>query len=288
MVVRGTRDRLLAAVSVAALQLMPLGYGVFAVANLTNVFGQALSVITMALATVAMTAAPPAWPLIGATSAAAFVAFLSHFSTFLTLSAMLVMSALLLALRGTRDSKVFGRRLLAAFAIAFVLAVGLYYARFGSTYQSQLSRIGDELSETTPDAGAIDPRLDRGGAGTILARAASVVPTAATFFTWPFLLLAVIGAVERVRDGSADESWWLVEWGWLLGCGALLVVGLLTPVAVRHYYAAMPAVAVLAATAIVTLWRAGGQLRALATLGAGLGAAMGVNFWLTTLGEPLF
>jgi hypothetical protein len=56
---------------------------------------------------------------------------------------------------------------------------------------------------------------------------------------------------------------------------------------VRHYYAAMPAVAVFAASGLVTLWNAGGQRRALAVATSALGAAIGIVGWLGVLGPAL-
>jgi hypothetical protein len=64
MIVRGSGDRLAAAVAVAVLQLMPLGFGVLAAANLTNVYGQAVALIAMTLVTVAVVTSESPWPAI--------------------------------------------------------------------------------------------------------------------------------------------------------------------------------------------------------------------------------
>ena len=67
MIVRGSGNRLAAAVAVAVLQLMPLGFGVLAAANLTNVFGEAVALMAMTLVTVAVVTADSPWQvLVGA------------------------------------------------------------------------------------------------------------------------------------------------------------------------------------------------------------------------------
>jgi hypothetical protein len=269
MIVRGTGDRILAAVAVAIVQLMPLGFSMIAAGGLTNVFGQAMAVITMSLATSAILDRRP-WQF-WATGGVALVAFLSHITTFATLSAMLASAALLLVTRGATPARRAGILLLATLATAVLVALGVCYRDVAAT---------DVVVSTFSTA------YQMGGA-SIPSRAAAVLPTAVSRFGWPFLLLATTGLVLNVRAGRRD-AWWLLIWGWLLGGLGLLVVGVLTPVDFRHYYAAMPAVAVLAASAVVTLWRSRGQLRALAVVSSAAGAALAVNEWLGVLGANLF
>jgi hypothetical protein len=131
------------------------------------------------------------------------------------------------------------------------------------------------------------PQLYQPGGASIPARAAAVPRTAAVVYTWPFVVLALMGLTgwrARLRD-----PFWILIAGWLLACLAFLALGVLTPVDFRYYYAAMPAVAILAADAVVTMWRKGTtSWRAAAAGLAALGAALGVNFWLRILGTPLF
>ena len=284
MVVRGSGDRLQAAVAVAVVQLMPLSFGVLAGATLTNVFGQAMSVVTMSLATTAVGGAGALW-LFAATGVIALVAFLSHTSTFATLSAMLASSGFLLIVAGGSARRA-GLKLVATLAVAMALAVGLYYGHFTPTYRAEYARIRGEVAGTTTEM-PTSPRLYQPGGRSIPSRAVAVLPTAASYFTWPFLLLAGVGLVVNLRTNRGDP-WWLLIWGWLLATFALLVLGVLTPVDFRHYYAAMPAIAVLAASAVVVLWRIGGPYRGLAVVVSGLGALVGVNNWLGVIAAPLF
>ena len=199
---------------------------------------------------------------------------------------MLAVSGLLLAMAGGESTRRAGIKLVGVLVIAMVVAIGVYYAYFMPTYRAQYDRIRGEVSGTTTEVQA-SPRLYQPGGASIPARAAAVVPTAASYFSWPFLLLAGVGLFVNLR-ANRREAWWLLIWGWLLATFAILVLGVLTPVDFRHYYAAMPAIAVLAASAVVYLWRVGGPYRGLAVALAGLGALLGVNNWLGVIGASLF
>lgn len=170
--------------------------------------------------------------------------------------------------------------------VASALAISLYYARFMPTYQAEWARIRGEVAGTITETPA-SPQLYQPGGASIPSRAAAVPRTAAASYTWPFLALALLGVAgwrERLRD-----PFWIVVNGWLLACLAFLALGVLTPVDFRDYYAAMPAVAILAAHAVVTMWRKEvGPWRAIAGGLAGLGAGIGVNHWLRIIGTPLF
>jgi len=286
MIVRGSGDRLAAAVAVAVLQIMPLGFGVLAAANLTNVYGQAAALVAMTLVTVAVVTSDSPWPVIVTAGVVTFVAFLSHTSTFATLAGMLALSGLLLVVLGEPPTRRAGVRVLAMLLVASALAIALYYARFMPTYRTEWVRIRGEVAGTTTEAPPSSQLYQPGGA-SIPSRAAAVPGTAAAYYTWPFLALGIIGLAgwrERLRD-----PFWIVVNGWLFACLGFLALGVLTPVDFRHYYAAMPAVAILAAHAIVTMWRKNaGPWRAVAAGLAGLGAGIGVNHWLRIIGTPLF
>jgi hypothetical protein len=62
-----------------------------------------------------------------------------------------------------------------------------------------------------------------------------------------------------------------VLFGWLAGCGLFLIAGVLTPVDLRYYLAAIPVVATLAGFGAVSLWSGGA---------AGRTAAAALLLWL--------
>ena len=119
MIVRGTGDRVLAAIAVAVVQLLPIGFQFMAEARLTAVFGQAAMLVTMSLATAALLDRRP-WQF-WATGAAALVAFLSDAGSLTTLASTLAASTLLLIAFGSRH----GRRAGIALGITLVAAAVL-------------------------------------------------------------------------------------------------------------------------------------------------------------------
>ena len=286
MIVRGSGDRLEGAVAVAVLQLMPLGFGVLAAANLTNVFGQAMALIAMSLVTIAAVTPERSWPLLVGGGVATLVALLSHTSTFATLVGMLAMASLLLILFGTGTAKRSGVRIAVMLAIAASLAVGGYYSRFGPTYRAEYARIRGEVAGSPQAAAPSSAALYQPGGASVVSRGTAVPELVLRQFTWPFALLAAVGLFVGWR--SRSDPFRLVVMGWLGACLVFLVLGVLTPVDFRHYYAAMPAVALLAARGIVWLWRSGPSARAAAAGLAAAGALIGINYWLIVLGTPLF
>ena len=286
MIVRGSGDRLEAAVAVAVLQLMPLGFGVLAAANLTNVFGQAMALIAMSLVTIAVVTPDGSRPVLVGACVATLVAMLSLTSTVATLVGMLAMSSFLLILLGSGAAKRSGVRVAVVLLVAGAIAVGGYYSRFGATYEAQFARIRGEVAGSPQAVAPPSSQLYQPGGASVISRAMAVPDLASRDFTWPFAILALAGLVVGWR--SRTDPFRLVIAGWLGACAVFLVLGVLTPVDFRHYYAAMPAVALLAARGIVWLWRTGPTTRAAAGVLAGGGAVIGVNNWLTVLGTPLF
>src|SRR5262249_8213572 len=67
------------------------------------------------------------------------------------------------------------------------------------------------------------------------------------------LLFGVLGAVELARRRATDRLT-LTLGGWMLACAAFLVLGILTPVDMRYYLAALPVVAIAAGSGGVWGW----------------------------------
>ena len=284
MIVKGTGDRLVAAVAVAIVQLMPLSFNVLASANLTQVFGQAMAVMAMALSLEALLDERHPRLALTAAGAATTWAFLAHTGTFATLTGMLGLGAVLVAVGTGGPPRRAAIRVLIMLAAALVVAVAVYYAWFMPTYRAQYARITGEIAGTSPAPDS--PRLYHPGLGALGARALLVPQLAAQYYGTPFLLLAVGGLAVITRRGWRTEFWLFVA-GWLLACAGFLGLGLLTPVDFRHYYAAMPALAIVAAVATVALWRQGGVPRAMAAVLSGLGALVAIDNWLGALGVRL-
>ena len=271
-VVRSKGDRLAGASAVAIYHLIPLDFGVLAVGNLTNAFAQALSVL--ALTMIASTPLPiRRWRMTLLFTAAVAAAVLSHTSTFAILSVACASIAVLFWWRGSPVLRADAAGIAVALALAVTLAVVLYYAHFGETYRTQLSRIGAETAAAAPDAG---------GRG-IATRLASVPRYLWLYFGVPVLALAVGGLAAWWRRPSPDRLPLAIA-GWALTCFAFMVLGIVTPVDMRYYLAAIPAVAVAAGVGASAGWSAGGYVRlgSVAVLGwAVLGGVMG---WWAAIG----
>jgi ABC-type transporter lipoprotein component MlaA len=98
------------------------------------------------------------------------------------------------------------------------------------------------------------------------------------------MLFAFIGAVELALRRTADRLT-LTLAGWAVSCGAFLALGILTPVDMRYYLAALPALAITAGYGASWAWSEGWPLhRALWRVAAGVFLAATVssafhNWW---------
>jgi hypothetical protein len=138
-----------------------------------------------------------------------------------------------------------------ALVVALVLAVAVYYAQFLETYRTEFARLGSESKAAAPDAGG----------RSVLQRALAVPRYAYLYFTIPAMVLAVAGALEHWRRASRDRLSLTIA-GWGAACALFLLLGVLTPVDMRYYLAATPAVTLLAAAGASAGWGGGREWRA--------------------------
>lgn len=268
--VRG--DRLAGALAVALYHLIPLGFGVVATGNLTNAFAQSISVAALALMASPAERLEHRAAVLGLAAILA-AAFLSHTSTFAIGSVGVCIVALLFWWRGGPALRSPAAAVLLAGIAAVVIAVVVYYAHFVETYRTELARIGGETAAAAPDAG---------GRG-IAERLASVPRYLDIYFGIPALALASWGAASLWRRGARDRTT-LVASGWLVTCGLFLVLGILTPVDMRYYLAAIPALALFAASASAIAWSSVGLSRGVALTLLGWTVLVALRAWWDTLG----
>jgi hypothetical protein len=286
MVARNWGNRMAGAMAVAIYHLMPLTFGVLTTGNMSNAFAQSFATGAFAIAALPFGAADGkpldarATRLLPAAALAAvlLVAFLSHTGTLATLFASMVFIALLFAIRGTPPVKRAGAIIAIVTIAAAAVAVAVYYARFMPTYRAEFARIGHETATAAPAAGG----------RTIANRLAAVPYSLGIYFGAPVLLFAFVGSVELARRRTGDRLT-LALAGWALACVAFLVLGILTPVDMRYYLAALPAAAIAAGygaawawsdawPAYRTLWRVTAALFLAATISTGFHA------WWSALG----
>jgi len=187
-----------------ALQLLPTTFDLYSFGNLSNVFGQAVTVTFFA-----WWAAPRAVPwVVGAALLA--LGCLAHLSSLIVL---VVLCAALVVVRW-RELRVDRARLMAV-GIGFAIA-GLYYARFAGLVVEQLSRLGEGQSASRPVWAAF------------LRQARLAIDA----WGWPATALALLGA-PRPRGGRLDAD--LLAF-WIAGAG-LAILAVLSPLEVRYLHA---------------------------------------------------
>ena len=235
-------NRLAGAMAVAIYHLIPLSLGVLTTGNLTNAFAQSVAVAALAL--MASTLKLERWGWTALLTLVLAAAYLSHTSTLAIVFAATVTTAALFWWRGGPALRSPAAAIGFATAGAALLAIVVYYAHFMDTYRTELARIGHETVTAAPAAGG----------RTIGDRLRLVPYSLGIYFGAPVLVLALVGAAELALKYGTDRLT-LAVMGWTLSCLAFLLIGILTPVDMRHYLAAVPAVAIVAGYGAAWAWR---------------------------------
>lgn len=258
MLLAGGWPRLTGAMAVALAHLVPLSFSVQLVANQTNAFGQSMALFVsagivlgllnrgteQAMRVPALSTWGPLLLLILLVS----VAFLSHTSTFAILSVQLVILAIALRLQSDPSLRPLAWRLASVVIIATVLAWIVYYGRFSDVYAAQFARLSSEVGQPV--------ELSDPGQRTLLDRVRSVPFYLQLNYGWPVVALSAIGTAVMWRHAGRNLLTLTVV-SWAIACGAFLIIGIVTPVDMRHYLAAIPLVASLSAIGASTLWESG-------------------------------
>lgn len=242
VVMRAWGNRLAAAMAVAIYHLIPVDLAVLTTGNLTNAFAQALAVGALGLMGAGQARA-------GAFAALALVlaaSYLSHTSTLAIVFVATVATVLLFLLRGGAPMRRVAAGVAVATLAAAALAVAVYYAHFMETYRSELARIGHETASAAADAGG----------RTIGDRLKGVPYSISTYIGAPVLLFAFLGAVELARRRETDRLALALS-AWALSCLLFLAIGIVTPVDMRHYLAAVPVLAIAAGYGAAWAWNDG-------------------------------
>jgi hypothetical protein len=264
-VLRWRRDVAFAVATVAAYHLLPMGFSVIVTGNLTNAFAQSVAILAL-VALVSLAADPdqpdrPARTIsVVLLASAACAAFLSHTSTFIVLTGQLALVAAGFLVSRRAPRRRLGVWIAAALVVALTIAVVVYYRHFMDVYREAFERVTAETGRASAAAGGRTP----------IERAWAFPRSLVLAFGVPTILLAAGGAwtiARRDRSSSTTAVWAL----WLAACVVFQVIGIVTPVDVRHFLAALPVVAAMAGAGVVEGWRAGGLWRPLA---ASLAVAM--------------
>jgi hypothetical protein len=277
VVVRNWEHRLAGAMAVAIYHLIPLNFGVLTTGNLTNAFAQSVAIGALAL----MAAPAFAGRVVTMTAALTIVlaaAFMSHTGTVAILFATGALTALLFAWRGGAPLRRVAWAIAGATLAAAAIAVVVYYGWFMDIYRAEFARIGHETAAAAPDAG-----------GRTIADRLRLVPySLGIYIGAPVLLFAPLGAVQLARHRASDRLTMTLA-GWMASCAAFLVLGVLTPIDMRYYLAALPALAIAAGYGAASAWSDGWPLhRRLWRLAAAVFLAgtvsTGFHHWWSVLG----
>lgn len=248
VVVRTWSNRLAGAMSVAIYHLIPLNFGVLTTGNLTNAFAQ-----SVAIGALAVMAAPALSSSVARMTCLLTVllavAFMSHTGTVAILFVAALAIAILFAARGGTRLRTAAWGIAIATLVAAVAAVALYYGWFMDTYRAEFARIGRETATAAADAG-----------GRTIGDRLRLIPfELGIYIGAPVLLFALLGAVELARRRAADALT-LALAGWMASCAVFLGLGILTPVDMRYYLAALPALAIAAGYGAAWAWNDGWPL----------------------------
>jgi hypothetical protein len=139
------------------------------------------------------------------------------------------------------------------------------------TYRSELGRLSHETASAAADAG-----------GRSIGERLRIVPYYVTnYFGIPVIALTAFGAwqMRRLRDRLT-----LAVAGWALACAIFMLIGILTPMDMRYYLAAVPAVSIAASVGASRAWQRGAAWRIAAVVLLAGATITGVRFWWSTLG----
>lgn len=272
IVVQSWRDRRTAAIASAVYQLLPLDFLIAAGGTLTSAFAQSTAILSLGIVAAPWLRVERA-AAIATLTLALLVPFLSHTSTFAILSVTTICIAAIFAWRGGPVMRSPAAAVAAAGVAAVALAIAMYYAHFLDTYRTELARISTETAAASADAG-----------GRSIGERARVIPYYVNeYFGVPALVLAVGGAASAWRQGARDRLTLAVA-GWATACFVFLLIGIVTPVDMRYYLAALPAVALMAATGASQGWAAGGTARLSTLMLLAWTVWIGVRTWWRVLG----
>lgn len=267
----GWQDRRAALSAALIYHLLPIGFMVASAGTLTSAFAQSVAVVSLAVASASWVRMqrPAAVALLVALCAAAY---LSHTSTFATLATTMVVIAALFAWRGGSDLRAQALAVGLAGLTAAAIAVAVYYAHFMETYRTELARIGSETAAAAPDAG-----------GRSVGDRASAVPYyLQIYFGLPAIFLSALG-VLRLWSARRGERLTLTIAGLAAACLAFLALGIVTPVDMRYYVSALPAVALTGAAGASYWWHAGSWRRLAAAALLAWVAWEGLGTWYRVL-----
>jgi hypothetical protein len=292
VVARTWNDRLAGAMASALFTAVPISYWVVGNGNLTNAFGQAIALVTLAL--VVLCSGERLRVLhVAAWTALSSLALLSHVSTFATLVATLVALAALFWWPGGPALRRPARAVLLATTIAVVFSIATYYRHFGDVYlaAARVRATAPSAAAAPPAPAGPAPAVEAPGSQppTFASRTGRSLLLAAESVGVPIMILAAIGIWRLVVRRSVDPLVLaLIAWGIafvvFFGVGVMRVGPAFERYSLefvgRVAYATYPAAVIAAAFAAAWAWRSGIWLRVASIVLLVLAMTQGVRYWV--------
>jgi hypothetical protein len=285
LIARAWNDRIAAVLAVVLFSLVPLIYGLVGNANLTNAFGEAIALAT--IATASMIPSRGYWGAVGLFLLSA-LAFLSHVSTFALLTVSLLALCVLYRWRGQPALHRTAWTVFGVTILAFIVAFVVYYGHFIDVYRAALRvRADSAVSQPQNPASAATPPPAPAGR-PLPARVADALHFAVRMIGWPLCVLALAGAWRVWAEGAHDRAAFAIcAWG--VACAAFLGVAVMRVDAPFQRYAAeffgrvllatSPAAAMLAARGASWGLRGGTFTRAVAAVLLCCCGILGAQSW---------
>jgi hypothetical protein len=221
-------------------------FQIHAIGYMTNAFAHPMSVMALAVLTIAspVLASACALPL-------TIVAFLSHTGAFITLSAIFITCSAVLGVTRTSDSRRLAIGMLIVLLVAWAVSIGVFYSHFGDVYRDLLTR-SRSIPATLPVQRAEAHQTTWvPGWPAMIQRLAAVPGYVHKYLGFSLIVLSLAGLWETRR--RTDVLTRLLQ-GWLAACLGLFVLGQISSIDVRYYLAAGPPLVVFAAAALVDAW----------------------------------
>jgi hypothetical protein len=296
MVVRTWGNRLAGAIAAALFTLVPVSYAIIGNANLTNAFGQAVSIATIAVLTIH--AEHLRRPLVfGGLTALATLALVCHISTLVLLPGTLLVIAVLFWRSGGKALRGAARPIVVTTVLAVAAATAIYWGHFGDVYRVQIERLRAAVTAPAAETGAGQPAdavslPSMGRTAIPLGRRASqAVAQSVSSVGWPIVLLALVGAWRLVSEGGRGRLD-LVVIAWVGVWLGFVTASVLSPgnkayqqdayeFIGRVVHATLPAAVLLASRGAAWGWRAGQLARAGSFLLLAWAVVVGIRAWTT-------
>lgn len=221
-------------------------FQIHAIGYMTNAFAHPVSVMALAVLTIAapVLASVCALPL-------TILAFLSHTGAFITLSAIFIACITVLGVTRTAESRRLAIGMLLVLLIAWAVSIGVFYSHFGDVYRDLLTRTRPIPATLPVQRAEAHQTMWVPGWPALIQRLAAVPGYVHKYLGFPLIVLALAGVWQTRR--RTDVLTRLLQ-GWLAACLGLFVLGQISSIDVRYYLAAGPPLAIFAASALADAW----------------------------------